>query len=342
MPSPTITILIPAWNDARELPRTLAAIARAAANVDGIEVVVAAGGEDGQYEEAKRAGADFTAGPCTVIPQRPLGKMQALREAMETVASRPARYLLMLDADTQLAADSLAEAVSFLDQHPELVGIGGVIRGGAAGVGAAHDLVNLACQSRLEGLTAVSGGAIVLRGSALWPNWERVFAQHDYPLHIDYQVCERMAALTGLSFAVHPAFSMQTPRARGFAFLRAERRHHRAMFARAPVATGGRYLAGAAFTSILPIVAPLALPAALLPALWPVALPTAFLSVRRIVGLKRRYDLARAVDETVAAVSFGEYLRDEWVFALSALLGAGDRLRARADGPRFRGYRAPG
>ncbi|HEY2901618.1 MAG TPA: glycosyltransferase [Polyangia bacterium] len=340
-PTTNVTVLVPAWNDARELPGTLDALARAASTIDGIEVVVAAGGEPGQYEEARRLGSEFAAGPCTVIPQRPLGKMRALREAMETVSSRPARYLLVLDADTRIDADGLAAATVFLDQHAELAGIGGLFRWDVPGVGATHDRVNIACQTLEVGLTSVSGGAIMLRGGLVWPHWQQIFAEHDYPLHIDYQICERIAALTGLSFVVHPAFTMQTPRARGFSFLESERRHHRAMFARAPIASSGRYVAGAALTTALPVLAPLAFAAGLVPVLWPVALPAAFLCARRVWLLKRRYDRACRVDAAVASSSsFPAFLRDEWVFAFSALLGVADRFFAGVEPASFRGYRS--
>jgi len=274
-----------------------------------------------------------------VIPQRPLGKMRALRDAMEVVSGRPSSHLLLLDADTRVDPAGLADAISFLNRQPGLAGVGGVIRGGAGGVGAAHDLVTLACATRVEGLCAVSGWAILLRGSAVWPRWEAIFADHDYPLHIDYQICERIVTLTGLTFAVYPAFVLHTPRARGFAFLGAERRHHRALFARGSMGPYARYIAGAALTTALPVVAPFVVPAALVPPLWPVALPLAFLSVRRVLQLRRRYDVARTLDPAVEGVSFPALVRDEWVFSLSVLLGAADRLRGRVDGPSFRGHR---
>lgn len=129
-----LTVLIPLWNDAQELPRTLDPLAQASEKIAGIEIVVAAGGDAGQYEEAKRLAAGFTAGHCTVIPQRPLGKMRALRDAMELVSSRPSSYLLLLDADTRVEPGGLAEAISFLNGHPGLAGVGGVIRGAVAGL----------------------------------------------------------------------------------------------------------------------------------------------------------------------------------------------------------------
>lgn len=334
-----LVVLIASWNDARELPRTLSAVAAAADRIGHIEVVIAAGGEPGQLQEATQVATQFKAGSCTVLPQRPLGKMRALHDAMEVVSARPSPFLLLLDADTRVDAGGLAEAISSLDAAPQLAGVGGVIRGGGHGVGAAHDAVSVACQMRVQGLHAVSGGAILLRGTVVWPNWEAIFADHDYPLHIDYQICERVVALTGLTFAVCPAFTVHTPRGRGFAFLRAERRHHRAMFARAPVGAYPRYIAGAALNVAIPLVGPLLVPMGLVPLFWPVTVPLSVLSAQRLLALKRRYDLARSVEPAVAGVSFPAFLRDEWVFSLSTLLGAADRVLGRLDGPRFRGYR---
>ncbi len=330
-----LAVLIPAWKDNRELPRTLSSLGRAAEKIEGIEIVIAAGGGPGQFEQALALAAEFTAGACRVIPQRPLGKMRALRDAMELVSSRHRGFLLMLDADTRVDPTGLVRAMSFVEEQSDLAGVGGIIRNGTAGIGAAHDVVNLAWQTGRRGLWAVSGGAILLRGSVVWPHWEVIFADHDYPVHIDYQICERIAKLTGFSFAICPAFTLETPRARGLAFLRAERRHHRAMFARAPLSVYRRYLAGAAVTAALP----LAVPAAFVPPFWPLTLPIACLSTRRLMDLKKRYDVARAADREVEAVSFPAFVLDEWVFSLSALLGAADRLRGRVDGPSFRGFR---
>jgi glycosyltransferase involved in cell wall biosynthesis len=335
----TLAVIVPAWNEAAEIPRTLAALDVAARIFDEVRTAVVAGGSDDAMAVAEEAVRRHPSLQGRVLCQRPLGKMAALADGMAWLAERPpADWVLTLDADTWLMPDALEGAVRSLEDRHDLSGVGARLLLGPAGVGAAHDLVQGALVRRRRQVPAVPGHAIFLRGDVVWNAWQDIFAPHDYPLHVDYQMCERVRAACHGSFAYANGFSIETPRARGWGFLRAERRHHRAMVARGRWRCF-RYLAGACINCTLPLVPFVTITVAPHPVLWPLGLVSVAFLVRRVHRWLSDYRTATEACPDVSQVSFRRYVMDEWVFSLAAVLGALDFLVERTPAPTFQGAR---
>jgi hypothetical protein len=336
---PTLAVVIPAWNDAAELPGTLAALARSVEGFVRTRVVVVAGGSDGSFDVAERALSQHEGVDGTVLPQRPHGKMAAIEDAMSMLDGEgPPDWLLILDADTHVLPGALEAGVAMLSPRADLIGIGPRLRLGPRGLGAAHDLVSRAMAASRSPTTAVSGGALLMKAPVLWEHLRAVFMPPDYPLHIDYQICERASRASGLRWGYAPGFVVETPRARGMAFLRAERRHHRAMVARGGWRSA-RYLTGASLNCALPLMPGIAMGTAPFLPLWPVGGALVYWTLRRLARWKREHAAAGRIDPQAKDVSLWAYGRDEWVFSISALLGAFDHVRQRLPEPTFRGAR---
>lgn len=116
---PQYSIIIPAYNEAAELPQTLAAIHRAmrAQKVRGECIVVDNNSTDDTAETAIREGADL-------VVFEPMNQIARARNA-GAKASRAA-WLVFVDADTRISSEILAEALHKLDSN-RCVGGGGVV-----------------------------------------------------------------------------------------------------------------------------------------------------------------------------------------------------------------------
>ncbi|MFW6023541.1 MAG: glycosyltransferase [Myxococcota bacterium] len=337
-----VAVVVPAWREAGELPGTIRALAEAVAPFEDARVVIVAGGDAATGPAAERELARCPRLAGRVLPQRPLGKMAALADGARELARwmpRPA-WLLTLDADTRLLPGSLEAAVRFLSGRPDLAGVGGRRVRAAPGLGSAYDRVQDWRTIQRRSAVAVTGHAILLRAPLVWEWLDEVFAPHDYPLHVDYQMCERIVRRTGRRFAVPEGFEVETPRARGLDFIRQERRHHRAMFARRAPGRH-RYLLGAALSVGLPVLPAIVAATSPLPPAWPFAAAATGLGGRRLVRWWRDYAAAARQDPELRRSSFASYLVDEWCFSLSALLGALDALHEGTPEVTFRGARWP-
>ena len=107
--TPTIAVIMPAFNEADRIERTIASIARYAAGGAPIGPVIIAddGSVDDTLEVAARAAA--TVGLAIEILRYPhRGKASTVRRAMLEVAGRvTVDYLMMLDADDEVRIDQL-------------------------------------------------------------------------------------------------------------------------------------------------------------------------------------------------------------------------------------------
>ncbi|MFM1889634.1 MAG: hypothetical protein RLZZ565_391 [Planctomycetota bacterium] len=101
--APTLSIVIPAWNEAKTLPATLEALRDATAALDcGAEIlVVDDGSDDGTASVAEAAGVRVLSGHWRQIA--------AVRNA--GARETRGRYLVFVDADTIVPATTLARAV---------------------------------------------------------------------------------------------------------------------------------------------------------------------------------------------------------------------------------------
>lgn len=130
---PDVSVVIVNWNGVAYLPAALRSLAAAA---DGLAIevwVVDNASTDGSLGLVHQ---DF---PCVQVVANDENHGFATANN-QGIARSQGRYLLLLNPDTELPANSLARLVAYLDQHPEvgvvgprLIGQRGRTQGGAAG-----------------------------------------------------------------------------------------------------------------------------------------------------------------------------------------------------------------
>ncbi len=118
--SPVYAIIIPAYNEAQELPATLVAVRRAMAGQDlpGECIVVDNHSSDDTSAVAKAGGADR-------VVYEPVNQIARARNAGAAVTT--ANYLVFVDADTRIEAALLSRALELL-QSKACVGGGAEVR----------------------------------------------------------------------------------------------------------------------------------------------------------------------------------------------------------------------
>jgi len=106
---PTYSIIVPAYNEAAELPSTFHAINKAMASTahPGECIVVDNHSTDGTAEVARRHGADQ-------VVYEPVNQIARARNA--GVQHSHGQYLIFIDADTRIAPELLIEALRRLDR----------------------------------------------------------------------------------------------------------------------------------------------------------------------------------------------------------------------------------
>jgi glycosyltransferase involved in cell wall biosynthesis len=114
------SIIIPAYNEAVELPSTLSSILRAmeAVFLEGECIVVDNNSTDSTAAVARSHGADH-------VVQEPVNQIARARNAGAAKAS--GRFLIFIDADTRIQPELLVEALHRLEETP-CVGGGSVIK----------------------------------------------------------------------------------------------------------------------------------------------------------------------------------------------------------------------
>jgi len=115
---PEISVIVPAWNEADELPRTLAALQRALGELGRAAeiVVVDNASTDGTAEIARAHGVH--------VVREPERRIARARNA--GAAAARGRFLIFVDADTHPSAELLRSSLSLLDS--------GMVCGGGARV----------------------------------------------------------------------------------------------------------------------------------------------------------------------------------------------------------------
>ncbi len=149
--NPTYSIIIPAYNEAEELPTTLAAIRVAMAEVtlSGECIVVDNNSSDETASVARAHGAD-----CVV--HEPINQIARARNA--GVAVSRGRHLIFIDADTRIQPELLREALRLLDAGTH-VGGGSVVHfeGEVSAVGR----FGIGLWERISKLTQIAAGSFL-------------------------------------------------------------------------------------------------------------------------------------------------------------------------------------
>lgn len=109
--APKVSVVVPAWNVRPHLAVTLAAVEAARAEVEGLElIVVDDGGEDGSAELVAR---DFPSAQL-LRNESNLGFTAASSRGLSVARGE---YVLLLNADCELAPGALRELTAYLDKH---------------------------------------------------------------------------------------------------------------------------------------------------------------------------------------------------------------------------------
>ena len=148
-PRPSYTVIIPAYNEAEELPATMEAVQRAMAaqNLPGECVVVDNNSTDGTAEVAKAAGADR-------VIHEPVNQIARARNA--GAAATGAEFLVFVDADTRISAALLTRALQCL-RSGHCAGGGAVVR--FEGETSALGRFAIAIWERISRLTRTAAGS---------------------------------------------------------------------------------------------------------------------------------------------------------------------------------------
>ena len=114
------SIIVPAFNEAAELPSTLSSIRRAmeAVSLEGECIVVDNNSTDSTTAVARSHGADL-------VVQEPINQIARARNSGAAISS--GRSLIFIDADTRIQPELLLEALHRLEETP-CVGGGSVIK----------------------------------------------------------------------------------------------------------------------------------------------------------------------------------------------------------------------
>ncbi len=109
MTTPTIAVIMPAYNEAARIERTIASVARYRAGGAPIgPVIVADDGSDDATIDVATAAAARVGLPLEILRYPHRGKASTVRAAMLEIADRvTADYLMMLDADDEIRIDQL-------------------------------------------------------------------------------------------------------------------------------------------------------------------------------------------------------------------------------------------
>lgn len=194
-----VSFVIPAWNEAANLPVTLGAIRESMAGLPwSWEAVVADNAsDDGTAEIAAREGAR--------VVHEPFRQIARVRNRGASEAR--GRYLLFVDADTQVTPDLVRRALGALDS-------GGVVGGGA--------LLSMTASGRLGRLflapwlwasprLGLASGAFVFCRREAWEAVggfdERVYASEEIWFS---RAVKRWGRARGLRFEVFPDLAVET------------------------------------------------------------------------------------------------------------------------------------
>jgi cellulose synthase/poly-beta-1,6-N-acetylglucosamine synthase-like glycosyltransferase len=187
-----VSIIIPAWNDAAVLERTLCSLAT---ELDTFprqaEVFIVAGGKDESYAQAEalrnRLARTETATRWLVLAQQPRGKNAALNQAL-TLATHD--ILIFLDADTEVCPGWLNQLSSPIASGQADATTGCFESYTATPVSAIFELDQLVSQRLEERATLFGGGSIALSKKALESLGGKL--PEDVLVGVDWDLSERV------------------------------------------------------------------------------------------------------------------------------------------------------
>ena len=187
-----ITVLIPAWNDARVLLPTLNACFAEAGRFPGpVQVIVIAGGPDGSFSLARQlvaaAQSVRTGLSAEVLLQPPAGKNAALNLGL-----RAARHevLVVLDADTVVSPGWLAALTGPVLRGEVGASTGRFRAGLQTPVSRVFELQQFVNQELRAGVTLFGGSSIALSRQTL--NLIGGIFPEDVPVGVDFDLSERI------------------------------------------------------------------------------------------------------------------------------------------------------
>lgn len=222
-----VSLVIPAWNDAGVLERTLVALDREARAFPArLEVFIVAGGKDGTFEAATALLGGRGAAAWRLLPQQPHGKNAALNQALIF-----ARYdvVVLLDADTEVQEGWLTALTAPLARGDADATTGNFSAYRTGDVSMLFELDQLVTQVIDRRNTLFGGGSIGLSRAALRAIGGTL--PEDVVVGVDWDLSERVRAL-GLKRAFVETARVKTELPRTWHdYWRAEVRWRRAFYA---------------------------------------------------------------------------------------------------------------
>jgi cellulose synthase/poly-beta-1,6-N-acetylglucosamine synthase-like glycosyltransferase len=181
--APMISVVIPARNEEHTIGACLRALHRQSVGCERMEVIVVVAGDDGTGDVAVREGEDRF-GRFEIVRLTAGNKNAALRVGC---ASAKGQMLVLLDADTELAPDAVAELLRAVRQSPHTAAHGAMVPRITTWV-SRYCALNRRLMKDLRFDGQLSGGVIALPRAGLRPDDLRELFSGGVPAADDYQL----------------------------------------------------------------------------------------------------------------------------------------------------------
>ena len=119
-PQPTVSIIIKALNEERHIAGVIESALAALDGVDGEVILADAASTDRSVEIARRY-------PVKIVQLNNVADRSCGAGAQLGFQYSNARYLWLIDADMRLHNGFLPAAIKFLEEHPDVAGVGGIL-----------------------------------------------------------------------------------------------------------------------------------------------------------------------------------------------------------------------
>ena len=182
----TLSIIIPAWNEAPVIGQTLQKILEVRYDKTKLEVIVVAGGTDNTYEIATGLAKSMEGvSRYLVLKQRPGGKNAAIQEGVKEVRNS---IIVLLDGDTSLTKESLEQLVLPLEREKCDLAIANPIPARRTWV---SEYYMISKEYYLEQITSYPGTAMAVR-TELIRGQPDYFFERNVRVGVDYLLAKRL------------------------------------------------------------------------------------------------------------------------------------------------------
>ncbi|MAU11470.1 MAG: hypothetical protein CL607_16730 [Anaerolineaceae bacterium] len=183
-PDLSVTVLVPAWQEASVISDTLHALDKVTYPATW-DVIVIAGGKDGTLELVNELVPRLSF-PCTVMEQQPNGKNAALQQGLQHVTNE---VVVILDADTQVSENWLRDVVAPLMQDGVVASCGNFFPAQTTPISMLEQMTKIAAynihhQTILQGSGSIAVYRNVLEAVGGFPEYIKVGVDWDLDVRI--------------------------------------------------------------------------------------------------------------------------------------------------------------